>query len=71
MLKSWQSESIGESMKHLQLIKRALFSAMLFCIPLGAPPVMAQEQELQETLRRMESLCSSSNKKSWKRNAGS
>jgi len=43
-------------MKRLQLTKRALFPAVLLCLMFSAPPVLAQEQDLRETLRRMESL---------------
>ena len=43
-------------MNRARLIKRALCSAVLFCLPLAALPVLAQEQDLQDTLRRMESL---------------
>jgi hypothetical protein len=43
-------------MKRLQLTRRVLFPALLFCLTLAAPPILAQEQDLQETLRRMESL---------------
>ena len=43
-------------MKLLQLTKRVLFPAVLFCLMFSAPPVLAQEQDLHETLRRMESL---------------
>jgi hypothetical protein len=43
-------------MKRMQLMKRALFSAVLFWLTFSAPPLMAQEQDLLETVRRMEFL---------------
>ncbi len=38
------------------VIKKTFFPAMLVCLVLAAPPVLAQEQDLQDTLRRLESL---------------
>ncbi len=43
-------------MKFSLVIKRTIFLAMLVGLPLAAAPVLAQEQDLQDTLRRLESL---------------
>jgi hypothetical protein len=43
-------------MKHPQLTQQILISSMLFWLPLIAPTVVAQDQDLRETVRRMESL---------------
>ena len=46
----------GTVMKLPLLLKHALFLTMLLCLPLAATPVLAEEQDLQDTLRRLESL---------------
>ena len=38
------------------VIKKTLLPAMLVCLALATAPVLAQEQDLQDTLRRLESL---------------
>jgi len=38
------------------VIKKTFLPAILVCLALATAPVLAQEQDLQDTLRRLESL---------------